>query len=119
MKTMLAVDSLSIRRVLKEVLGGVGCGAAVAGDGNVGIEAARSRATHMVVADLDMPGTDWIRFIRALRQTPPCRGAPIDMRATESDDGLKQQAKAAGATSWRAKPFRQDQLIDVNEKLLG
>jgi two-component system chemotaxis response regulator CheY len=41
------------------------------------------------------------------------------MRATESDDGLKQQAKAAGATSWRAKPFRQDQLIDVNEKLLG
>ena len=32
---------------------------------------------------------------------------------------MKLQAKAAGATGWITKPFKQDQLIAVTKKLLG
>ena len=38
---------------------------------------------------------------------------------TESDVGMKQQAKAAGATGWITKPFQQDQLVAVVRKVLG
>ena len=120
MKTILAVDnSTSVRHLLKSALTALGYGVVEAGDGNEGIAVAKSRAVNMVITDLNMPGMDGISFIRALRQMPPYRGVPIVMLTTKSDDGLKQQAKAAGATGWITKPFKQDQLIAVTKKLLG
>ena len=86
------------------------CGVAVASDRKEGVAAARSRALDIVVADPDMPGMDGIGFVRALRQRPPDREAPIVMIAAESDKGLKQQAKAAGPTGRLAKPFKPEQL---------
>jgi len=38
---------------------------------------------------------------------------------TESEDGLKAQAKAAGATGWLVKPFNSDQLVKIARKVLG
>jgi two-component system chemotaxis response regulator CheY len=50
---------------------------------------------------------------------PAYRGVPIVFLTTESDDSMKQQAKAAGATGWITKPFKQEQLAAVAKKLLG
>src|SRR6202021_2381973 len=60
-----------------------------------------------------------LQFIHSLRQMPNYRGVPIVFLTTESDDALKQQAKAAGATGWITKPFKQDQLVSIMKKLLG
>jgi two-component system chemotaxis response regulator CheY len=43
---------------------------------------------------------------------------PIVFLSTESDDGAKQQAKAAGATGWMTKPFEPDQLVRIAKKVL-
>ncbi|MBE7204437.1 MAG: response regulator, partial [Parafilimonas terrae] len=38
--------------------------------------------------------------------------------STESDEGMKQQAKSAGATGWITKPFKPEQLLAVVSKLI-
>lgn len=120
MKTILAVDdSASIRQVVKLTLSSAGYGIVEASDGQDGLAKAKANTINMVFTDLNMPGMSGIEFIRALRQLGPYRGIPIVFLTTESDENLKQQAKAAGATGWITKPFKQEQLLAVAKKLLG
>jgi two-component system chemotaxis response regulator CheY len=60
-----------------------------------------------------------IEFIKKFRAHPSSAGAPVVFLTTESDEELKQQAKAAGATGWIVKPFKQDQLLAVVKKIAG
>ena len=73
----------------------------------------------MIVTDLNMPNMNGLEFIREVRKLPPYRGVPIVFLTTESDDGMKQQAKAAGATGWITKPFRQEQLARRCKEVFG
>jgi two-component system chemotaxis response regulator CheY len=120
MKTILTVDdSASVRQMVKITLSAAGYGVIEAADGREGLAKAQSNSINMIVTDLNMPVMNGLEFIRALRQQPPFRGIPIVFLTTESDDGMKQQAKAAGATGWITKPFKQEQLVAVARKLLG
>lgn len=120
MKTVLTVDDLpSVRNMVKLSLTGSGYGVVEAADGVQGIAAAKANPVHLVVTDLNMPNMNGLEFIRALRQLPPYRGVPIVFLTTESDDAVKRDAKAAGATAWITKPFKQDQLLTVVRKLIG
>jgi len=120
MKTILTVDdSASVRQMVKLTLSAAGYGIVEAVEGRDGLAKAKANTINMVVTDLNMPGMNGLEFIRELRQLPPYRGIPIVFLTTESDDGIKQQAKAAGATGWITKPFKQEQLLAVAKKLLG
>ena len=66
-----------------------------------------------------MPRMDGLTMIRELRTKPTMAGVPIVFLTTESEDGLKAQAKAAGATGWLVKPFNSDQLVKIARKVLG
>jgi two-component system chemotaxis response regulator CheY len=57
-------------------------------------------------------------MIKALRALPTFMGVPIVFLTTESDDAVKQEAKAAGATGWITKPFKPEQLLAVVAKLV-
>ena len=119
-KTVLSVDdSPSVRQMVKLTLSGAGYNVVQAGDGAEGLSKAMDTAVDLVVTDLNMPVMDGLDLIRALRQLPDYRGVPILFLTTESDAGLKQAAKAAGATGWITKPFRQEQLVAVVRKVLG
>jgi len=120
MKTVLTVDdSPSVRQMVKIALSAAGYGVVEAGDGALGLAAAKANAVQLVVTDLNMPNMNGLDFIRALRQLPPYRGVPIVFLTTESDEGVKKDAKAAGATAWITKPFKQDQLVAIVRKLIG
>lgn len=120
MKTVLALDdSPSIRQMVRLTLTAAGYGVVEAGDGVEGLAKAKSQSVNMVVTDLNMPNMNGLAFIRALRELPAYRGVPIVFLTTESDAGLKQEAKAAGATGWITKPFKPEQLTAVVKKLLG
>ncbi|HYN37717.1 MAG TPA: response regulator [Rhodospirillales bacterium] len=92
---------------------------AEAANGAEGLARARAGGVDMVVTDLNMPVMDGLTFIRELRKLPIGKGLPILFLTTESDAGLKQQAKAGGATGWIVKPFQRDQLVAVIKKVLG
>ena len=55
-------------------------------------------------------------MIQELRKLPAHTGVPIIFLTTESDDGMKQQAKAAGATGWLTKPFEPEQLVQDRQQ---
>jgi two-component system chemotaxis response regulator CheY len=120
MKTILALDdSPSVRQMVKLTLTGAGYSVVEANDGVEGLAKAKSNAINMVVTDLNMPNMNGLAFIREMRKLPAYKGIPIVFLTTESDDGVKQQAKAAGATGWITKPFKPEQLTAIAKKLLG
>jgi len=120
MKTILTVDdSPSVRQMVKITLSAAGYSVVEACDGKDGLDKAKSYPVNLVITDLNMPVMNGLEFIRSLRQAPAYRGVPIVFLTTESDDSMKQQAKAAGATGWITKPFKQEQLTTVAKKLLG
>lgn len=119
MASILTVDdSPSVRQMIKLVLAPAGHKVSEAGDGSEGLARARAERFDLVITDLNMPVMNGLEMIRGLRALPSFTGVPIVFLTTESDDGVKQQAKAAGATGWITKPFKPEQLLAVVSKLV-
>lgn len=119
-KTILAVDdSASVRQMVSLTLQSAGYRVVEAVDGVDGYAKATSNEIHVVLTDLNMPNMNGIEFIKKYRTHPSSKGIPIVFLTTESDDGLKQEAKAAGASAWMVKPFQQDQLLALMKKVAG
>jgi two-component system chemotaxis response regulator CheY len=111
-------DSPSVRQMIKLVLGPAGHQVAEAADGAEGLNKAKGQRFDLVITDLNMPVMNGLDMIRGMRALPSFTGVPIVFLTTESDDAMKQQAKASGATGWITKPFKPEQLLAVVAKLV-
>jgi two-component system chemotaxis response regulator CheY len=119
-KTILTIDdSASVRQMIVLTLSGAGHNVIEAGNGADGYSKAVGQPVDAILTDLNMPVMNGIEFIKKYRQHPMSKGVPIIFLTTESDDALKAEAKAAGATGWIVKPFKQDQLVAVIKKVTG
>ena len=118
-KVILTVDdSASVRQMVRFTLADAGYTVIEAVDG----KDALSKLTgpvHLVITDLNMPNLDGIGLIRSVRALPACKGIPIIMLTTESQEARKLEGKAAGATGWIVKPFATQQLLAVVKRVLG
>jgi two-component system chemotaxis response regulator CheY len=112
-------DSSSLRMAVRIALTGAGYTVTEAGDGMEGLSKAGAQRFDMIITDLNMPRMDGLTMIREIRKSGRQTGVPIIFLTTESDDGVKGQAKAAGATGWLVKPFNADQLVKIARKVLG
>ncbi len=120
MAAILTVDdSASIRQTVKIALASGGHTVSEAVDGMDGLEKAGQSGFDLIITDFNMPRMDGLAMVRELRKLPRYMGVPVLLLTTESDGGLKQQAKAAGATGWITKPFAADQLMRIVEKVLA
>jgi two-component system chemotaxis response regulator CheY len=118
-KTILTVDdSASVRQMVKFTLADAGYAVIEAVDGEDALTKLAS-PVNLVITDLNMPNLDGIGLIRKVRANPACKGVPIIMLTTESQEARKQEGKAAGATGWIVKPFTTQQLLAVVKRLLG
>jgi len=118
-KTILTVDdSASVRQMVKFTLSEAGYCVIEAVDGQDAL-AKLTAPVNLVITDLNMPNLDGIGLIRNLRANPACKGIPILMLTTESQESRKQEGKAAGATGWIVKPFTTQQLLAVVKRVLG
>jgi two-component system chemotaxis response regulator CheY len=120
MPSILTVDdSASIRQAIRIALTSEGFQVTEAQDGAEGLSKAGAGAFDMIITDLNMPVMDGLTMIRKLRAKPAHAGVPIIFLTTESDAGVKAEAKAAGATGWLTKPFVPAQLVSVVKKVLA
>jgi two-component system, chemotaxis family, chemotaxis protein CheY len=119
-KTILAVDdSASVRQMVSFTLKQAGYNVIEASDGQDAMTKLKEASVQMVITDLNMPRLDGIGLIKGVRGDSRHKFIPIVMLTTESQDSKKQEARAAGATGWIVKPFKQDQLLSVVKKVLG
>jgi two-component system chemotaxis response regulator CheY len=117
-KQILAVDdSRTMRNMLKQTLGEAGYDVSLAEDGVDGVERLRDLTPDLVITDINMPRMDGFRFIEEGRGLGRLRGVPILVLTTESDQALRNRARAAGATGWIVKPFDDGNLISAIRKV--
>ncbi len=118
-KTALVVDdSTSMRQMVAFTLQSAGFETI---EGVNGVDALAKSSTanvDLVVTDLNMPEMDGITLVKELRAKPEFKFTPILLLTTESQEGKKQEGKAAGATGWMVKPFNPDQLMAVVKKVV-
>ena len=115
---MTADDSASVRQMVAFTLKQNGYDVVEACDGSEAVKKLDGSPIHMVITDLNMPNMDGLELIRQVRTLPQYKFKPILMLTTESQAEKKQAGKAAGATGWIVKPFTQEQLVAVVNKVL-
>jgi len=117
-KVILTVDdSASIRQMVKFTLSEAGYSVIEAVDGQDALS--KLASVNLVITDLNMPNLDGIGLIKQVRANPECKGLPIIMLTTESQESRKQEGKAAGATGWIVKPFSKQQMLAVVKRVIG
>jgi two-component system chemotaxis response regulator CheY len=119
-KSILTVeDSGSVRQLIRMALLDNGYEVTEAKNGAEALDKTAAARFDAVVTDLNMPVMNGVEFVRNYRTNPMSQGVPVLILTTESDETLKAQAKAAGATGWLTKPFNQKQLLDALKKVVG
>jgi two-component system chemotaxis response regulator CheY len=115
---LTADDSESVRKMVAFSLERGGFTVVEAEDGASALEKAREKRFQLVFTDLDMPRMNGIQLVRELRKLPAYAKTPVLLLTTESDAGMKNEAREAGASGWITKPFHPDQLVAAVRKVL-
>ena len=119
MKRIMTVDdSPSLRQMVALTLESAGYEVVEAADAHDAVSKLEGREFHLILTDLNMPGTDGIELTRNLRSMPSYRFVPILLLTTESDKEKKLRGKAAGASGWIVKPFRPEDLLATVKKVM-
>jgi two-component system chemotaxis response regulator CheY len=118
-KTALIVDdSTSMRQLVNYTLAQAGFDVVEGVDGSDALTKLKGAKINVIITDVNMPIMDGITFVKHVRQLPEHRFTPILILTTESQDGKKQEGKAAGATGWLVKPFDPTQMLKTIAKVL-
>ena len=121
MKKILIVDDQpEVSRLLEIVLRREGRQLLFAANGEEGLALATRELPDLVLLDLMMPGDlDGYAVTRHLRQDPATAGALIVVMTAKVREQDRQEALAAGADDYIAKPFEVLALKNKVERLLG
>ena len=109
MKTCLVVDDSSvIRKVARRILEGLDFEIVEAEDGEQALEACRRKMPDAILLDWNMPVSNGIDFLRALRGMQGGEAPVVVFCTTDNDIKHIQEAVGAGATEYIMKPFDTD-----------
>jgi two-component system chemotaxis response regulator CheY len=111
-------DSKSIRELVAMILENEGYLVDKGVDGPDGLRLFDGRGVNLVITDLNMPGMDGISLVREVRKMDNYRSTPIVLLTTELQASRKEEAKVAGANGWIVKPFDNEKLLAVVNKLV-
>lgn len=112
MKVMLVDDSVTMRRIQKTQIQGLGINDIVeAGDGE---EAMRRLQENMpldlILLDWNMPVMDGFTFLKKVRSDASFKNVKIIMCTSESEKTRVVEALKAGANNYLVKPFTPEAL---------
>ncbi|MBN1868905.1 response regulator [Candidatus Sumerlaeota bacterium] len=113
LRILIVDDSLSIRQVVKKVMGQAGLDpnqCVEACDGREALDRLERDRFDLIVADLNMPRMDGLQMIRHIRETPATRAVPVIVLSAEGNDDTIRLAMEAGANGYVLKPFTPEVL---------
>ena len=118
--TVLVVDdSLSVRRVLSNLLASAGWRPVLAKDGLDALEMIPRLTTppDIVLLDIEMPRMDGYEFISALRSQEAYHQTPIVVLTSRSGQKHRDKAFEVGATDYLVKPYQDEVLLSLIRQL--
>lgn len=119
-KTILIVDdSDSIRNLVQFTLEGANFKVITAENGKEALKYFENKNDiHLLLTDLHMPIMNGMELIKHVRNLEKYNYMPILFLTTETQIGLKKEAKEIGATGWIIKPFDANKLINTIKKVI-
>jgi len=117
-KILVVDDSVTVRQMVGLTLRKAGFEVIEGADGEEGLQQLQRERVVMVITDLNMPIMDGIALVKAIRQLPTHRFIPILVLTSQTQESMKQEARAAGATGWIGKPFNPENLLKVIARVL-
>ena len=120
MTTILFVeDQFELRAVHAAYLQNYGFKVVTAGDGEAGLELAKSTLPDIIVLDHSLPGRSGVDIARAVREDPALAHVPIVMMTAVPYGAVGQKARAAGCTGFLAKPCAPSRLLQELVRIIG
>lgn len=118
---MIVDDSVSVRRVMLNLLKSAGWDVLDAKDGIDALEKLREaeQAPALFLLDIEMPRMDGYELLSTLRSQPAYRETPIVMITSRAGNKHRDKALSLGATDYVIKPYQDDQLLALIRELLA
>lgn len=110
-RVLIIEDEWAIARALCRRLGACGFEPHAALDGHSGIRIAREFRPDAILLDLRMPDMNGMEVLALLRADPDLAPIPVIVLTANAKDTTRQEAMAAGAAGFFAKPFEHEQIV--------
>jgi len=111
MRALVIDDSRTMRRIVADILDGLGFDTSQAGNGREALDLLEAGETFdLACIDWNMPVMDGLEFVAAVRARRQWPNLTLMMVTTEGEQGQIVRALAAGAHEYVMKPFTRDAL---------
>lgn len=118
MRVLIVEDSDSICRMIEALVAARGFDVKSAGSGARGLEEAFAWQPHVILLDINLPGTyDGLEVCAKLRADVITKATPVIIISAMNDDEVKRRAATCGATAFYEKPFSPLALLKEVEAL--
>ena len=117
--TVLIVDdSLSMRRVLAQLVADAGYRALTARDGMAAIQTLTRESVDVMLVDMEMPQMNGLELTAHLRAQPLTCTLPIGMITSRSTERHRSEALKVGVNRYFVKPYRDEEVLDFLQQSL-
>lgn len=116
---MVVDDSLSIRRIVSNVLEAHGFQVVQAKDGAEALERLEAARPSVVFLDVEMPRMNGFELLDQIRRSPAHRELPVAMLTSRSGEHHRSKARQLGVRAYLTKPSPDAVIVDTARKLAG
>ncbi len=115
LNVMIVDDSLSVRRVVANLVRHQGWTPIQAKDGLEALETIQlsDPKPDVILLDIEMPRMDGFELTATLRALPETRSTPIVMLTSRAGDKHRKKALALGANHYLVKPYQDETLLSL------
>ena len=112
---MIVDDSVSVRRVVSNLIRRAGWQPVIAKDGLEALEVIQrtSELPDLILLDIEMPRMDGFELMATLKGQEAYRNIPIAMLTSRAGDKHRRKAMELGASEYIVKPYQDDALLNT------
>lgn len=116
---MVVDDSVSVRRVVSNLIKSAGWQPITARDGLEALETIESsaRPPDLILLDIEMPRMDGYELAATLQAHELYRAIPIVMITSRAGEKHRQKALSLGVSEYVVKPYQDDVLLNIIRRL--
>ncbi len=119
LSVLIVDDSVSVRRVVTNVIKNAGWHPSTAKDGLAGLEFIQNAAQlpDIILLDVEMPRMDGYELAATLQAHERFKQIPIVMLTSRAGEKHRRKALAIGVSDYLVKPYQDDLLLNVIRRL--